>query len=520
MSRSDDNLDNMFKDAFSGQEHQMDPVFWEGMKPMLQAPKAAWYLSKSFIAVSTVAVLTTSVILVSESTPENQNQTEISTLNQNELIESETNVLTSVNNSQNNTSTTPLNDLNSSNQELDNSSSNELIIDSKSELTNSELGQSESSAPQNLIINDFSAHSLSDNDVQNQSSTTNSLANQNNQFKQGSTTNNSSLNTIPAAALVSTEASVNNNSTALFTTPEQGRETPDNSRESTYSINENKLENQGFNGIGRMTSNPNFLLQVSDDDNSPQPINHNVLKPLNKPFSLRLSAGYLWSEPLNSPENGINSMASIQNIELSLEYHFKPHWGIQIGTNFNQITEEQSHSYLKVEDQSYYDYTDREVITNDSTWWLGGWFYYPPKQETVTDTTYVSKHDTGISKINAVQKMKVLEIPVLLTYNFSVHQFTVQIATGASVGIFMGTSGNYLNHGDPVTKLESTKSLFNSLQYNYLLRTELGYLLNDHWQLSATPQMKMNLNSMYKNQDLFNNKYLFYGINAGITYHF
>jgi hypothetical protein len=122
--------------------------------------------------------------------------------------------------------------------------------------------------------------------------------------------------------------------------------------------------------------------------------------------------------------------------------------------------------------------------------------------------------------VSSTQKISLIEIPMLITYNFSVKQFSLQIATGASVGVFTNITGNHFEFGDPIISEESTKSLFNSLQYNYLLRTELAYSLSDNWQISASPNMKLNLNSLYKNDSGFNNRYLFYGINAGIVYHF
>ena len=552
MSRGDENLNKIFQDAFSGQEYQMDPLFWEGMKPMLQTPKVAWYLSKVFLAISTVAILSATLYLVSDSIPGTENQTDL-VENNTIVLNPQTNSLATKNGRNTTKNNTDYKTTKSANHELpinntepkiresqnfSNASTTEKIIGSTAiatsettKITHVNNPISSTFTTNQHIGNNKKEVALkedykSTNSVIKNPANSNQHANKNEEFATKTVVSASSITMMGTnTGIASNKNGIKNTASNETTVPNKdvlNHNTSNEINTEKYTSSTINIITQNVNStpVGLMAINSNFSFPVYKTVSPPPVQNDASLKSLNKPYSIRLSAGYLWSKPLSNPQNSIHNYANSKNIELSLEYHFKPRWGIQIGANFNQVTEDQCRSYPTVEDQSYYDYTDREITINDSTWWLGGWYYYPPTQETVTDTTYISKFDTGQVNLKTSQQIKVIEIPVLLTYNFAVQQFTAQIATGASVGIFANTSGNYLEYGDPVTVKPSSRNLFNSLQYHYLLRTELGYSLNDHWQITASPQMKINLNSLYKNDSGFTNKYLFYGVNAGLTYHF
>ena len=132
----------------------------------------------------------------------------------------------------------------------------------------------------------------------------------------------------------------------------------------------------------------------------------------------------------------------------------------------------------------------------------------------------MQKTDTSNATLNATNRIKIVEIPLLVTYNLWMDRWSLQLATGASFGFYSGSTGNVIINGDPRSIQNTKSSLFNSVQYNYLLSAEVGYSISDHWQLSARPQMKMNLNSMYQNDSGWSQKRVYYGINAGLIYRF
>jgi hypothetical protein len=281
-----------------------------------------------------------------------------------------------------------------------------------------------------------------------------------------------------------------------------------------------------FEELGNLTSeNP----QMKNDSRKPK---------FYAPGVIRLSAGIsdakYYSIPNKDPK--IAYSGNQVNLELSFEYLLSPHWGIQSGVQYSQWEEQQKalnqyevdNSYIEWIDQSYWDYFPSELILTDSTWWLGNWYYYDPYTDTIVDSTYVQqldsnlviKIDTASEELTASQRITYLEFPLLATYNFGWKRWNMQIATGISLGIFLNSKGNIVKPGDPYSIVSTNANIFQSVQYNYLLSTELGYSFNPNWQVFARPQMKVNLNSAFDSEKTTPRKSAFLGGNIGVAYRF
>ena len=567
MSRGDDKLDNLFKDAYSDNEHAFDPTFWEQTKHVYKAPVEVPFYTKPLFIAGAISVLFASTLWFSVSTPENNilaNQQEIQTqISKTENTTFESNNTQNLNQTENriapliNNSTNELDQIATEDNSISNKPSNELAATpiSTEDLPDTKTGNETSVAQQTNIVKVATNSQFKENQKQPSSNTADGHNSETplerNQSKAPDSklanSNNPGSNKAPLVAVGSVITSQNtqlgksstgnsklNQNQPTKTAFKSGAETEVESqlmqeKESTLSqdLRETNSNQNNFSSyrkeefsLEHIQSNQNSFLKQNEDELSLNSINNKPLKSLNKPFSILLSSGYMWSQNLKTAENRISTSAIDKNIELSVEYHFKPHWGAQIGLSYNETTESQSYNYLNSTDNSFWNYTTRNITIQDRTWWLGGWHYYAPYQDSVIDTVWVQKLDTANAQLNTEHVIKMIEIPFLITYNIAVNRWNIQVASGASLGFNAGSKGSVLIDNDNVREESTSKQLFNSVQYNYLLRTQVAYSLTEHWQLSARPQMKMNLNSIYKSSSSQYQKYLFYGVNAGIIYRF
>jgi hypothetical protein len=557
MSRGDENLDKMFKEAYSGQEHAFDPTFWEGVQPQLKTPPTPWYMAKSFMLISTLTVLGISSLLVSDSTPEimeenfhiklteqitpiptqqtitkekafqfNEIQSNNKTYNTDSYnINNEPTVNLDQNNNLPTNSKTDLNKKASSNSIKNESSFSRTespAIDTSSPVKKALVKMNHSSLiVSGAISNPVSSISSSNQpsnatekppvsvkqtrsantEAKDQSNPTISKSFKDNESPSTKRKTTENVN-ITSVAAVQAKSGTNYSTDYLTSSNIQ-----DKSNTSLFSIN--------FMDSRNLKQLPFSPFQLNSVNTKSQP--H---KTLNKPFTTRLMAGYMWTKPLHTNTNGITTSATNTNIELSLEYQFHKRWGVQLGIDINSLSENQLFVEQQTKDASYFEYSQSIITLKDSTWWLGGWYNYPDKQDTLTELYYINKTDTLLKKHSTNYISTWLEVPLLVTYNFSISQFTFQVSTGASVGFLVGTKGQYLEFGDPVQSKDTFSGLFKRAQYNYLFRTEIGYPITDKWLFSARPQLKVNLHSINEMNSSLNSKYFMYGINAGITYRF
>ncbi len=559
MSRGDDNLDNLFKDAYSAKEHAFDPAFWESTKQVYKAPALVPFYTRPYFITGVISVLIASVVWFSDTTPENnitanlpENQTEIS-ITENQIstspneLKTEKNLNTTTNKQRNSNievstvaaiDNSPLAAANTSEESTIQAMLSEAISNAKT--GNKSVDNNNPVATNaNTFDEDEKTTSLNTPNInESNPSLVKSELNESSS-KSANPTYQSTKNTaelVAETAVIGLNPGSENSSNktptekGLATNKEQSMANQVNSQEAnpnSFDSQKPEIETMSFSSLrkqelslGFMKTKQNSYLKDNEGAYSLNPIEYEELKSLNRPFSILISTGYMWSQNLETAPNRISTSAHDKNIELSLEYHFKPHWGAQIGLSYNHTTESQTYNYLNPVHHSYWDYTTSEITVQDRTWFLGGWHYYEPYQDTITDTAWVTKIDTSSAQLLSEHQIRLIEIPVLLTYNIAVNRWNFQVASGASFGFFAGSSGMVLVDNDNVQEQSASKKLFNSVQYNYLLRTQVAYSISEHWQLSARPQMKMNLNSMYKSNSSHYQKYLFYGVNAGIIYRF
>ncbi|MGB0805242.1 MAG: hypothetical protein ACPGRC_01040 [Salibacteraceae bacterium] len=503
MSRGDENLDQLFKNAFSGQKHTVDPAFWQGAQQLINAEKIAAtpFYAKPLFLIASVITITISAVLFSDSTPESQNENTqiLASINQNTSIKKQINKETNptINATNNITSSNPLPSHTVANSEL-------KRIKTKTE--DKEVAQNYPNNPD--IMNPFikskapKASGINLNQGANNNGSMNG-------FSDGTPSNKTE--TKPAIAKTAFSS--------LKKLKEHHLNLKNNSLIQDVSYTNQGTNNNSFELSPMATFSMQQLESVQFENQNPQ-AHQKSHKSLNKPFNLRASIGQMWSKESIDSQTGISHSSGEKSIEISLEYQFKKRWGIQSGLKIAQIQTNQNVYVNNIEDLSYWN--EEQIITTNQNrvWWMGGWYYYPATNDTSISKTWVKQTDTTNQTVHLNHKIRVIEIPLLITYNYGINRFNLQLSSGISVGLPIGSSGTSFISTDPYPSNIENSNVLNHVQTNFLFQSEIAYGLNDNWWLGVRPQLKYNLNSIYNSDSSISPQVLFFGLNTGLIYKF
>jgi hypothetical protein len=162
------------------------------------------------------------------------------------------------------------------------------------------------------------------------------------------------------------------------------------------------------------------------------------------------------------------------------------------------------------------------VSDTDSTY-ISGILFLQPKSVLiddsllvdVTDTMNGSHYDATIRDANGVNKHYVVEIPIVVTYQFSRGRFGAGISAGVAPGMVITSKGNYLRSDESSTtgmKNESSQFTFNAMA-----GVELSYLLTEKMRIILNPTGKFYLTGI-KEKYGATHRYNTFGVNVGVLY--
>ena len=512
MNEGNKNIDKLFKEAFSGNQFPMDEAMWAEANGMIKASKSSRnYLGVIGATVAVIVLVVTATFLFTGKNlnAKNHTYTERTISNENDIL----------------TSSYPENETTFTHQLSVNNNSRS---DSKNTPTKD--------FPHTKNINKASATSSIHHSVKgNGLNASNPKANNTLAMAGFLASNNAPTNSSTKKKAAANPVAKKEPSNIISNEQNQTTSTQSNQffTDNNFSLNTPKED------FIHLTSMTQMKLVNEPLSENPRSKNGSSNAHMFIPITLRLSAGYgsgsVMSKSYQEPFSSLN--ANQINIELDLEYMFNYRWGVQLGITYLQTNQTQKYrglsleenGYWNFEDNSYWNYFDKEITVEDKTWWLGDWWIYGTYQDTITDSNYVTQMDSNLVQkfdstqvnLSETQKITQLEIPVMITYNLTHKRWVFQIATGASFGMYLNSNGKMIRFEDDlVTGVNSSKDFFNSLQYNYLLSPEAGFSLNEHWRITARPQLKVNLNSMFNTGSGYSQKYLFYGLNVGMAYNF
>jgi hypothetical protein len=201
----------------------------------------------------------------------------------------------------------------------------------------------------------------------------------------------------------------------------------------------------------------------------------------------------------------------------------------QTGIEYNAIGEQnnyeaKSKQWMK-NDEKVWDVYNKQIIKIDTVYHFGI-VNYNQTIVNVKDSTLLTKSDSifayqtdnAIAKANAKTTINYLEIPLMVGYQFKFGKASIAPFAGISVGYLTKSQGMYINK--TITGIEEINdaNLMTTFNFNYQLKLQLGYNINDNFMLTLTPQYRNNLISVSPKSSGISTKYSTLGASFGLSY--
>jgi hypothetical protein len=201
----------------------------------------------------------------------------------------------------------------------------------------------------------------------------------------------------------------------------------------------------------------------------------------------------------------------------------------QTGIEYNTIGEQnnyeaKSKQWMK-NDEKVWDVYNKQIIKIDTVYHFGI-VNYNQTIVNVKDSTLLTKSDSifayqtdnAIAKANAKTTINYLEIPLMVGYQFKFGKVAIAPFAGISVGYLTKSQGMYINK--TITGIEEINdaNLMTTFNFNYQLKLQLGYNINDNFMLTLTPQYRNNLISVSPKSSGISTKYSTLGASFGLSY--
>ena len=106
----------------------------------------------------------------------------------------------------------------------------------------------------------------------------------------------------------------------------------------------------------------------------------------------------------------------------------------------------------------------------------------------------------------------------MIGYQINIGKVSIAPFAGVSIGYLTKTNGMYINKS--ITGIEeiNDRNLMTTFNFNYHLKLQLAYSLNDKLMLVLTPQVSNNLFSVSQKLSGINTKYSALGTSFGLSY--
>ena len=226
----------------------------------------------------------------------------------------------------------------------------------------------------------------------------------------------------------------------------------------------------------------------------------------------------------NASEKKINTMYF--GINLTIE---KRNLMFQTGIEYNTIGEQNNYEAKSKQwlqnDEKEWDVYNKQIIKIDTVYHFGIVNYNQTimnvKDSTLltkSDSIFVYQTDSNIVKANGKTIINYLEIPLMMGYQFKFGKVAIAPFAGISVGYFTKTQGMYINK--TITGIEEINdaNLMTTFNFNYQLKLQLAFNINDNFMLTLTPQYRNNLFSVSPKSSEISTKYSTFGASFGLSY--
>jgi hypothetical protein len=190
-------------------------------------------------------------------------------------------------------------------------------------------------------------------------------------------------------------------------------------------------------------------------------------------------------------------------------YHVSPSIAIRAGLHYSQINER-----FNFEDPNSQQV--KTIITIDSSFINGMW-------EITRDTQRVNL--TGVSEIQHYNRYRMLDIPILLSYEYVTDKFDLSVNGGVMLNLLFKKKGRFLDANLMPASFDSgDPSQFNAFKKNIGLSIygsfTFAYKLNPQWSILIEPNMRHYVNQVSLNSYPLKQSYTTIGVATGVRYHF
>lgn len=207
----------------------------------------------------------------------------------------------------------------------------------------------------------------------------------------------------------------------------------------------------------------------------------------------------------------------------------KKNFLLQTGLEYNTIGEQNNYEAKSKQwltnDEKVWDVYNKQIINVDTVYHFGIVNYNQTivnvKDSTLltkSDSVFIYHTDSNIVKANGKTTINYLEIPLMVGYQFKFGKVAIAPFAGISVGYFTKSQGMYINK--TITGIEEINDakLMTTFNFNYQLKLQLGYNINDNFMLTLTPQYRNNLISVSPKSNGISTKYSTLGASFGLSY--
>jgi hypothetical protein len=207
----------------------------------------------------------------------------------------------------------------------------------------------------------------------------------------------------------------------------------------------------------------------------------------------------------------------------------KKNFLLQTGLEYNTIGEQNNYEAKSKQwltnDEKVWDVYNKQIINVDTVYHFGIVNYNQTivnvKDSTLltkSDSVFIYHTDSNIVKANGKTTINYLEIPLMIGYQFKFGKASIAPFAGISVGYFTKSQGMYINK--TITGIEEINdaNLMTTFNFNYQLKLQLAFNINDNFMLTLTPQYRNNLFSVSPKSSEISTKYSTFGASFGLSY--
>lgn len=226
----------------------------------------------------------------------------------------------------------------------------------------------------------------------------------------------------------------------------------------------------------------------------------------------------------NASENKINTVYAGINVTINHK-----HLLLQSGIEYNSVGEQNNYEAKSKQwqqnDEKVWGVYNKQIIKIDTVYHWGIVNYNQTivnvkdsTLQTKSDSVLVYQTDSNIINANKKTIINSFEIPLMIGYQYKFRRLSVSAFAGISVGYFSKINGMYINKS--ITGIEEIQNsmLLNNFNFNYQLKLQLSYQINDNLMLSLTPQLRKNLLSVNPKSSGISTKYSAFGTSFGLSY--